>query len=58
MKWAVVVMMWAYRVLGGHGVGQKGPRGLRGGPTGGQGMGLKCPRGPKDRPTWSKMVKG
>ena len=38
MKWAVVVMRWTYRVLGGQGVGQKGPRGLRGWPTGSQGV--------------------
>ena len=63
MKWAVVVKGWAYRVLGGQGVGLQGPLGLRDRPTGdrvlgGQGVGLQCPRGSRGRLTGSQEVKG
>ena len=42
MKWEVVVKRWAYRVLGGQGVGLHDPRG--------QGVGLEGPRGSRGGP--------
>ena len=47
MKWALVIKGWAYRVLGGQGVGLQGPRVSRGGRTGprGQGVGEQGPGG-------------
>ena len=55
MKWEVVVKRWAYRVLGGQGVGLEGPRGSSGRPKGsqgvkgGQGVGLQGPSGSRGR---------
>ena len=46
MKWAVVVKGWAYRVLGGQGVGLQGPRKSKG-----EGLLLQGPRGSRGRPS-------